>query len=157
MERLGSLLHFGKGLSRRLHAIPKFTRLKVGDNAGHAAHMVGVSVRDGDHVEPADTTRPQIGRNHFLADIEVGAHVARHAARVHQQGFTLGRDQQQRISLTHIDGRDLEYAGTPLRLRRENHNAQCRSQQPGDSNRRQEAPPREQQRHTDREGRSQRD
>ncbi len=128
MERLRGFLHFDEGRSGRVHAIPEFTRLKVGDDAGHAAHVIAVRVRDGDRVQPANAARPEIGRDHFLADIEVGAHVARHAAGVHQQRFAFGRDQQQRIALADIDGRDLEYAGMPLRLRRET--AQCPAPRP---------------------------
>ncbi len=87
---------------------------KIAQDRKHSTHVIAVRVGQGDGIETADIARPQYGRDHVFADFKVsagGLGAPDGTAGVDEQGFSLGRDQQQRISLAHVDGRDLEHAG----------------------------------------------
>src|ERR1035438_8385637 len=69
--------------------------------------MVGVGMAQRHHVQVTNTARPQSGRNNFFADIEILRGLLRTTAKsaaIHQQSFARGRNQQQGIALSHIDG-----------------------------------------------------
>jgi hypothetical protein len=76
--------------------------------------MVGVCVTDGDNVETGDATLPEIRRDDVFADVEVGLSIAEMTAGVEQHGFAVRSDDEEGVSLTDVDGGDLEVAGARL-------------------------------------------
>ncbi len=52
-------------------AVPQLMRLKICDDAAHAADVIAMRVGDGNDVKPADAARPQIRRHDFLANIKI--------------------------------------------------------------------------------------
>ena len=49
---------------------PELARVEVAQDGGHAAHVVGVGVGEGDDVERAELARPEVGRHDFFADVK---------------------------------------------------------------------------------------
>ena len=103
------------GRDVRIGAHPQHPGTKIAQDGRHSAHVIAVRVGESDGVETADIARPQYRRDHVFADFKVGV---RRPGRppmgppgVDEQGFSLGRDQQQRIPLADVDGGDLEHAG----------------------------------------------
>jgi hypothetical protein len=81
--------------------------MEVAQHGGQAAHVVGVSVGEGDHIEAANAARPQNLRDDLLADVIVLRRLMRAAAKaaaIDEQGFAVGRNQQQGIALAYVDG-----------------------------------------------------
>ena len=66
-------------------------------------------MRDGNGVQSSNAAAPQIGRDDFLAHIEVRTASASHTAGIEQERLALGCDDEQRVALAYVDGRDLQY------------------------------------------------
>ena len=65
-----------------------------------------VRVRGRDDIQVAEAARPQIGRDHVLADIHVWTphfSVGKNASAVDQHRASLGKDHQQAVPLAHVD------------------------------------------------------
>ncbi len=72
-----------------------------------------MGVRDGDRIEATDAPRPEDRRDDIVADVEVGGVGtgvggvwtigADNATGIDEQGFAVGRNHEQRISLTDVD------------------------------------------------------
>ena len=99
-------------------AEPEFLRTEVGNDGGHSTHVVGVRVRDGDGVETMDATRPEIGRDDLLANVEVGMHPEGKASGVDEERVAVRRNDEEGVALSDVDGGDFEDAGLEARLRR---------------------------------------
>jgi hypothetical protein len=59
---------------------------------GHTAEVVGMRMRDDDHVETIDASMPEVRRDHLFAEIKVGMHPLRKSSGINEQGTTCGRD-----------------------------------------------------------------
>ncbi len=102
------------GGNTRVVAHPKRPRTKVLQDGGHATHVIAVRVGERDGIEPPDIAGPQDRGDDVFPDFKVGVRglgAPNGPPGIDEQGFPLGRDQQQRIALPDIDGGDLEYAG----------------------------------------------
>ena len=84
------LLPQGFHLRIRGIAQPQLPRPEVGQDGSGPALVIGMRVRDGNRVEMADATRPQIGRHHVFADIQIRMYPLRQASSVHQQNAAGG-------------------------------------------------------------------
>ena len=93
------------------HAVPEFAWAKITQDGGHATDVVTVSVGDEDGVEAADATGPEIGCDDLLADVPASRDAADRTPGIDEQGATLGRDDEERVALTDVDGGDLERTG----------------------------------------------
>src|SRR5580704_10286287 len=83
--------------------------MEVTQNGGQAAHVVGVGVGESYSVKVADAARPQNLRDHFFANVEILWSLVRAAAKaaaIDEQCLAVGSDQEQRVTLTDIDGFD---------------------------------------------------
>src|SRR5882724_8024953 len=60
------------GGGRRIRADPELTRMKIRDDGGEPADVVGMRVGQGDRVEARDAARPQVRRDYVVTDIEIG-------------------------------------------------------------------------------------
>ena len=67
---LGEQGAVGRGVG--IDGDPELARAEVAQDGGHAAHVVGVGVGEGDDVEAAELARPEVGRDDLLADVEGG-------------------------------------------------------------------------------------
>src|SRR5271157_2924082 len=107
---IGGLVEQGVvGTIAGIVAYPKLGGMEVSQNGGQAAHVVGVSVGEGHHVEAANAARPQHLRDNLLADVIVLGSLARAAAvaaAIDEQSFAVGRNQQDGIALAYVDGLD---------------------------------------------------
>src|SRR5208282_6400726 len=83
---------------------PEFSRVEICNHRGHSSEVVGMRMRDYDHVQTIDASMPEIRRDHLFAEIKVGMHPLRKSSGINQQGATLGRDQQNGIALSDVDG-----------------------------------------------------
>src|ERR1039457_6831532 len=102
---------------------PQLARAEVAEDGGHAAHVVGVRVGEGDDVEAAELARPEVGRNDLLADVEGGVICtqaagvfgvgggAGGASRVDEHDAAGGADDEQRVTLADVDRGDFERVG----------------------------------------------
>ena len=81
-ERSGLRKQGAVGCGVGIDGDPELARAEVAQDGGHAAHVVGVGVGEGDDVEAAELARPEVGRDDFLADVEgrVGAEAAAFSA-----------------------------------------------------------------------------
>src|SRR5262245_45825144 len=52
----------------RISPQPEFTNFKVLDHAKQPVHVIVMGVRQHDRIEPANTTRKQVGGNHVFSD-----------------------------------------------------------------------------------------
>ena len=85
--------------------------MKVSQHGSHTAHVIAMRMGECDHVQSADSTRPEIRGNNLFADIPAsvgGLRRANLASRVDQHGGSLRRSQQDRVSLANIERRDFE-------------------------------------------------
>ena len=101
------------------HAVPDLQRREVAHERLGAADVVGIAVRDGEVVQPADAAGAQRRADDAIADVEVAAN--RHAAGVDQQRPPIRQRHQHRIALPHIEHRQVQPAvaeSTRERLRR---------------------------------------
>src|ERR1041385_8552992 len=89
--------------------------MEVFNNAGQAADMVAMRVRERNHIKMLQPARPQVGRNHVFAKIELTAHRSNAAAAVDQNGSSLGRNHQEGIALPHVNGGNFKLAAFDLR------------------------------------------
>ena len=84
--------------------------LKLRSTAGQAAHVVRVRMAQRDDIEMANAARPEHWRNHLFANVEVlggpAADAPPNPTAIHSMVLAIGRDEQQRISLAHVDGFD---------------------------------------------------
>ena len=90
-------------------AYPKLGGMEVAQNGGQSSHVVGVGVGEGHYVQAANSARPQHLGDDLLADVIVLGGLMRAsavAAAIHQQGLTVGRNQQNGVALAHVDGLD---------------------------------------------------
>src|SRR6185437_17115170 len=72
-------------------------------------------VRENYRVQTRETTRPQIRRNNFLANIEFRMDEPKVPACIDQHCPPLGCDQETRICLSDVDCSQLENPGTNMR------------------------------------------
>ena len=93
-----------------IDADPKLAGMEIAEDGGHASHVVGVRVGEEDDVEVANAARPEVGCNDFFADIpRAGRSVfaaTGGSSCVNQHGFARGADDEDRIALAYVDGRD---------------------------------------------------
>ena len=100
-----------------LDACPQLAWTEVVNHGGESSHVVGVAVREDHYVEPLNLAEPQIGRDHFLADIHLGSLFPRHSlgarktACVDEHGGSTGKNHQQAVALTDVKAGNLEPAG----------------------------------------------
>ena len=94
--------------------------------------MIFVAVRQRDHVEPLDSARPQIRRDHFFADVDARAHVADvetadQAAAIDQHRASIGESRKQGIALANVEDGQLEIAALETRCKgiSRDHDRQC--------------------------------
>ena len=121
LRRLGEQGAVGGGVG--VDRDPQLARAEVAEDGGHAAHVVGMRVGEGDDVETAELARPEVGRNHLFANVEGGVFRAEARgvlrvgsrsgwpARVDEHGAAGGRDNQQRVALADVDGGNFKLAG----------------------------------------------
>src|ERR1035441_8488846 len=70
LRRLGEQGAVGGGVG--VDRDPQLARAEVAEDGGHAAHVVGVRVGEGDDVETAELARPEVVRYHLFANVEGG-------------------------------------------------------------------------------------
>ena len=103
--------------------------MEIRNHRGHPAEVVGMRMRDHDHVEMIDASIPKIRRDHLFAEIEVRMHPLRQASSINEQGAALGRDQQNGIALSDVNGRHLHHAGAKMRARGDKRNPDGNAEQ----------------------------
>jgi hypothetical protein len=85
--------------------------MEVAQDGGQTAHVVGVGVGEGNRVEMADSARPEDFRDDFFADVEILRGLVRataKAAAIDEERFAVGCDEEDGVSLSHVDGFDEE-------------------------------------------------
>ena len=95
------------GVRRWVVAHPEFIGMEVAQNRRESAHVIGVGMAERHCIKVADAARPERRGDYLVANIELLRSLSRTAtepAAIHQQGFAIGRDEQQRVSLAHVDG-----------------------------------------------------
>ena len=99
---------------------PELAGTEVAQDSGHSAHVIGVGVCEGDDIEAAELSRPEVGRDDLFADVEGGGGKdgvlgvgggPGGATGVDEHGAASGADNQQRVALADIDGGDFELVG----------------------------------------------
>ena len=84
-------------LHRGIVAHPQFRRPEVAQHGRQAAHVIGMRVTQCHRIKPSNAARPQRGGDHFFPNVELLRGLPRSApkpASIHQQGFAVGRNQQ---------------------------------------------------------------
>src|SRR4051812_46833690 len=89
--------------------------MEVFNNARQSANMVAVRMRERNDVKVVQASRPKIRRDHIFAKIEFTAHRTNAAATINEHGSSLGRNYEQGISLSDVDGRDFQLAALNVR------------------------------------------
>ena len=102
------------GVARDGHTLPDLPRAEHLDERGGAAHMVGVGVRHGEHVEATHAERPQRRRDHALPHVETSR--ATEPASVNEERAPGREPDDRRISLPHIEHDKAEPARDPARM-----------------------------------------
>src|SRR6266436_2648489 len=90
----------------RIGADPELARMKVSNDGGKSADVVGMRVRQGDGIEMVNATRPQIGRDHVVAYVEIGIRESGGPTRVNEQRFSFWTHDQDGVALAYVDGGD---------------------------------------------------
>ena len=78
----------------------------------HATDVVLVSMRKRHDVQTADRAAPEVGRHHILTDIQLRLGATAEcgdAAAIHQHQLPVGKRDENRVALAHIDRRDLQH------------------------------------------------
>ena len=125
-ERCGLREEGAVGRGVGVDADPELAGAEVAQHGGHAAHVVGVGVGEGDDVEAADAgatrgraRRPLRRRRRWLSwrrrFRRCGG--AGGAAGVDEHGAAGGADDEQGVALADVDGGDFELAGMDGRRR----------------------------------------
>jgi len=116
---------FEEGGVRRgdgVDADPELGGVEVAQDGGHAAHVIAVSVGEGDGVEMADVAGPEVGGDDLFADVEAGGRgggagrgagedAADWASGVDEEGAAFGTDDEEGVALADVDGGDFEGVG----------------------------------------------
>src|SRR5437016_2798647 len=96
---------------------PKFLHMKIFKNRAQPSDVVFVRMGQGDYIETPDGAAPQVGRDHILADIELGfagspradAWVVRphseggDSAAIHEHQLAVGKRNEDAITLAYVD------------------------------------------------------
>src|ERR1035437_1385108 len=72
---------------------PEFSSVEICHHRGHSAEVVGMRMRDDDHVQMIDASIPKIRRDHLFTDIEIRMHPLWNASGIDEQRAAFGRDQ----------------------------------------------------------------
>src|SRR5580658_2493677 len=99
-----------------IDADPELAGMEISDDGRHSAQMIGVRMRDHNCVEPIKAATPKIRRDDLLADVEVGVHPLRQAARIDQQCSAVRSNQEDRIALANIESRHLHNTAAKMRM-----------------------------------------
>ena len=113
-ELRGLVEEVGEGVGVGGERDPELAGAEVAEDGGHAAHVVGVGVREDEGVEAADAARPEIGGDDLFADVEEAGggggfeDGAGGAAGVDQHGSAFGADEEKGVALADVDRGELE-------------------------------------------------
>src|SRR5262245_43065435 len=104
---LCQLLEAGESLGRRFATDPQSADSEIAQNRCQASKVILMRMREGHNIQRFETAPPEVRRNRLFAGINpvvlfLPRKAAKCATAVNQQSLSVGRDQQQGISLPHV-------------------------------------------------------